>query len=609
MITVSHITLSRGTKLLLDDASVQLNQGYKAGLIGRNGTGKSSLIQVILGNVSPQSGEIKLSPNCRIGYLAQELPTSDTDILQYTCQGDQQWWEIQQQITQAEADADGEVLAELYATLEQIDGYRIEQRAARILNGLGFDESQLQQKISDFSGGWQMRLQLARVLMTRADLLLLDEPTNHLDLESIIWLESWLQTAPATAIIISHDRDFLDAVCTHSIHLTQQQLRLYQGNYSSFAKQLNEALILQAKSNEKILQKRAHMQSFVDRFRAKASKAAQAQSRLKALEKLETSSSLQAESGFRLRFLDCEKVAYPALSISGKMGYPQHTVIPFAELSVGYGERIGIVGRNGSGKTTLLKSLSSQIPLLDGEVGSNPKVNIGYFSQQQLDNLHMDQSPYQHLKAIAPKQSEAELRKYLGQFAFTDQRISEPIHHFSGGEKSRLALALLIWKKPNVLILDEPTNHLDMTMREALIIALQQYEGTVLLVSHDRYLLKACVDALVMVHDGKLQRFDGDCDDYSHFVLNKLDQHAEDHSTQTNSTKKKSHKNHKKIKKIEKKIAQLQTKLASLDASMADPDLLKPEQQQQLQNLSQQREDLAEQLQKAEEDWLDLSSA
>lgn len=604
MLSFNQLMLTRGSKILLDHASLQLNPGYRAGLIGRNGTGKTSLMQVILGNISTQGGEVQISSGCRLGYLEQELPSANTNVIDYTCAGDDEWLQVQAELRIAEEKADGTAIAELYAHLEQIDGYRILQRASRILKGLGFSDVDMQRHLSEFSGGWQMRVQLARVLISRADLLLLDEPTNHLDLESIIWLESWLQDFKGTALIISHDRDFLDAVTTHSVHLTQHQFKLYQGNYSSFAKQREEALILQAKGNVKIMQKRAHMQSFVDRFRAKASKARQAQSRLKALEKLQTSSSLQAEAGFSFEFFESEKVSYPALSAMGKMGYPDKVVIPYAEISVGYGERIGIVGRNGCGKTTFLKTLSSQLNILEGQVNSNPRVKIGYFSQQQLETLHLDESPYQHMRSIAPKESEAQLRKYLGRFAFNDNRIFENIRHFSGGEKSRLVLALLIWQRPNVLILDEPTNHLDMTMREALIMALQQYEGTVLLVSHDRHLLKACVDELIMIQNGELQRFSGDCDDYAEVVISMLREPGA--SSSSNTAKATKPGAHKKVKKLEKKIAVLQAKLNNLDTQMADPQMHQKDHLPQLQGLQAERDVLAAELDQLEAEWLDL---
>ena len=448
MLKLKNIHLSRGQKLLLDDASVQLNAGYRAGLIGRNGTGKSSLMKFMLGDLVAQGGEIEMPADYRLGYLDQELPEAKASVIDYTCQGDDQWYQIQQQLQRAEAEDNGMIIGELHARLEQIDGYRVEQRASRVLRGLGFTDEQMHHSLSEFSGGWQMRVQLARVLMTRSDLLLLDEPTNHLDLESIIWLESWLAKYTGIALIISHDRDFLDAVTTHIVHLTNHTFKLYQGNYSSFSKQFTDALLLQAKANEKVIRKRAHMQSFVDRFRAKASKAKQAQSRMKALEKLQTSASMQEDSSFSFTFFPCEQVSYPALHMEGKLGYPDRVVLPWVEMSVAYGDRIGIVGRNGEGKTTLLKTLSGQLSILEGQIGSNPKVKVGYFSQQQLETLSPDESAYMQLKKIAKDKSESELRNYLGRFAFSNDRIFEDIGNFSGGEKSRLALALLIWQRP-----------------------------------------------------------------------------------------------------------------------------------------------------------------
>ena len=513
MLSLNQITLRAGTKVLLDLASIRIDRGYKVGLVGRNGTGKTSLFKLLQGQLHEDHGEVHLGQSTQLASLNQELPQTTDHAFSYVQSADEEWVALKKKIDEAEQSSDGMILAELYHQMELIDGYRIEAKVANILNGLGFKADEFKQAVSDFSGGWQMRLQLARLLMSKADFLLLDEPTNHLDLESILWLEKWLKSYSGTAIIISHDRQFLDQTCTHTIHLSNQKLKIYSGGYSQFAQQLEQDLILQQKANEKVLKQKAHLQSYVDRFKAKASKAKQAQSRVKAIEKLKISAIFQ-ERDIQFQFFESDECGYPTISINATMGYPGHTVLEDVKLNVGDGDRIGVIGHNGSGKSTLFKSLAGALPTLKGDVDCHPKIKIGYFSQQQLDLLDLEANALVHLLRQDPSLSETQARTYLGRFGFSYEKVFDPVKKFSGGERARLALALLIWDRPNVLILDEPTNHLDMSIRESLIMALQDFKGALLVVSHDRYFIECCANELWQVKNHQVSRYLGSLSDY-----------------------------------------------------------------------------------------------
>src|SRR3989338_847917 len=469
MLQLNEITLRRGTKLLFEETSLRLDVGYKAGLIGRNGTGKTSLLKLIMRELHEDQGNVQIPNAWQIAHLAQELPATDELAFAYARSGDVAWTTLQEKILIAEKENDGIQLGSLYADLDAIDGYRIDARVAVILKGLGFSDDEFENPVKSFSGGWQMRLQLARVIMSQADLILLDEPTNHLDLESIVWLTHWAKTCPATFLIFSHDRYFLDEVTTHTIQLANQQLKLYQGNYSSFAKQFSDHLLLQEKMNSKILKKRAHLQKFVDRFGATASKAKQAQSRVKALEKLKVTTDWQEEASISFDFFEPKPTGYPTISIRADFGYGDKIILNSVSLNLSEGDRIGVIGINGSGKSTLLKTVAQKLAVTSGEITFHPQTKIGYFSQQQVDMLHLDETPLDHFKQQYPDIGETQARGILGRFGFSNDRVFEKVTVFSGGEKARLALALLIWSRPNVLLLDEPTNHLDMHIREALI--------------------------------------------------------------------------------------------------------------------------------------------
>jgi ATP-binding cassette, subfamily F, member 3 len=608
MIQLKNITLRRGNKILLQDASMRLDQGQKAGLIGRNGTGKSSLIQCLLGTLHEDKGEVLLPASWRIAHLAQELPQSDLNAFDYVREGDEDWVRIQRAIEKATEDDDGMALANHYADLEHIDGYSIDSRVATVLKGLGFEADSLNNPVGSFSGGWQMRLQLARVLLSRAQVLLLDEPTNHLDLETLFWLEQWLEDYQGAVLVISHDRDFLDRITTHTVHLAQQNLKLYQGNYTSFARQFQEALIIQGKHNEKIRKQKAHLQHYVDRFSAQASKAKQAQGRVKAIEKLNTSSALQAESPVQFSFFKTDQPGYPTLAIDGNLGYGSAVILNDVRLTVGEGDRIGVIGVNGSGKSTLLKSIAQSIPTVSGGIQYHPKAKLGYFSQQSVDMLHWDETPLEHMVRIAPKLAEREARTYLGSFDFNHDRVFEPVRIFSGGEKARLALALLIWHKPNVLILDEPTNHLDMHVREALILALQSFSGALLLVSHDRYFLECCIDSLWLVRDGSVHPFEGNLDDYQNEQKRLRAASSDKKPTQaahSNQEKTQTKAHPSVIKKLEKKIERCNATLETIQQKLEDPALYDGAQQEKIHALQQEQKKLLVEREQAEEAWLD----
>ena len=602
MLQLNKITLRRGSKVLLQDASLRLDVGYKAGLIGRNGTGKTSMLKLIMRELHEDSGELFLPNAWRIAHLVQELPATDALALAYARSGDTTWVELQEKIEKATLANDGELLGALYADLDAIDGYRIDARVAVILKGLGFSDTEFEKPVKSFSGGWQMRLQLARVLMSQADLLLLDEPTNHLDLESIAWLTQWAKACTTTLVIISHDRYFLDEVTTHTIQLANQQLKLYHGNYSSFAKQFSDNLLLQEKSNTKVLKKRAHLQKFIDRFGAKASKAKQAQSRAKALEKLQVTTDWQEEENISFEFFEPKPTGYPTISVRADCGYNDKVVLKNVSLTLSEGDRVGVIGVNGSGKSTLLKTISQQLSVVSGDITFHSQTKIGYFSQQQVDMLHLEETPLWHFKEKYDDISETQARGFLGRFGFKGERVFEKVDVFSGGEKARLALALLIWGRPNVLLLDEPTNHLDMHIRESLIIALEEFTGALLLVSHDRYFIECCVDGLWLVNHGRVTQYDGNLGDYETAQLS-----ATPVSSNDKKQKPISKDNKKLIVQIERDIVALEKQLAKIETTLADPDIYHASQKQKLQELSQQKKAVTQAIKEKEQEWLALS--
>ena len=516
MLTLRQVTLSRGTKVLLDKANLNLYEKQTIGLIGHNGCGKSTLFDLFLGTISADTGEFLINPQLSISHLSQQLPDTNDKALEFVLSGDDEYMHLQQRIRQAEASGTNEELLACHEALSQTGGYSKPAHAATIMSGLGFNVHEQQQPVTSFSGGWRMRLNLARCLMKPAQLMLLDEPTNHLDMEAIFWLERYLKQSPRTIILISHDREFLDALVTHIVHVTNQQLNLYTGNYSGFEQIHAQQLALQQQAYEKQQAKINHMMNFVARFKAKATKAKQAQSRIKAIEKMEVIAAAQIDSPFSFEFLPSPRAGNPLIQCSVvDAGYPnQEPTLKRINLSLSPGDRIALLGPNGEGKSTLIKTLTGSLPAIKGELHRSPHLKIGYYAQHQLDQLDNKLSPVETILMLSPESREQTVRDFLGGFNFIGDMATQPIHYFSGGEKARLALAKLVWQKPNLLLLDEPTNHLDLGMRSAIELALQSYEGALVLISHDRHLIKTTVDNFYLVYQKKVEAFAGDLDDY-----------------------------------------------------------------------------------------------
>jgi len=534
MIRFLNVSLMRGIKPLLVNADLTLNPGDKIGLIGANGAGKSSLFAMLRNELHADQGEIDFPAKWRMAYVAQETPALDRPALEYAIDGDVTLRRLQKELDDLEAaehtEENGIAMGNVHGALMDADAYTVQSRGEQLLLGLGFTLDQMQQPVASFSGGWRMRLNLAQALMCPSDLLLLDEPTNHLDLDAIIWLEDWLKRYPGTLVIISHDRDFLDEIVNVVVHIDERKLKRYSGNYSSFERQRAAAMILAASAMEKQQRARAHLESFIDRFKAKASKARQAQSRMKQLAKMEELAPLRAAAEFSFEFreplaapnpllvMDKVDAGYPLLDGHGdKVG--AKTIVNDINFSLTIGQRIGLLGVNGAGKSTLIKTIAGELAPLTGDATLGKGLSIGYFAQHQVEMLRHDESPLWHLAKIAPTVREQELRNFLGGFNFPGTMVTSPIRPFSGGEKARLALALIVWQRPNLLLLDEPTNHLDLETREALTMALAQFEGTLVVVSHDRHLLRATTDEFIIVANGRLQPFDGDLDDYKDWLF------------------------------------------------------------------------------------------
>jgi len=623
LIQFKQLTLTRGTKILIEGASMQLHPGHKVGLTGANGAGKSSLFAMLRGELHPEKGDFEMPASWVVAHVAQETPALPMPAIEFVLDGDVELREIEAALVKAEANHQGELIAELHQRLADVDGYSAKARAAELLSGLGFSQAALLQPVSTFSGGWRVRLNLARALMCRSDLLLLDEPTNHLDLDAVIWLESWLQSYRGTLFLISHDRDFLDAIVNHIAHIEQQTLTLYRGGYSDFERQRAEKLALQQAMFEKQQRKVAHLQSYIDRFRVQATKARQAQSRIKALERMEMISAAHVDSQFSFEFRAPVAAPDPLLVLDGmSVGYGNQPLISNIELTVRPGERIGLLGKNGAGKTTLIKLLAHELAPISGKRVEGKDLNIGYFAQHQLEQLRPDDSPLQHMMKLDPLTREQEHLNYLGGFDFKGDMARAPCANFSGGEKSRLALALLIWTRPNLLLLDEPTNHLDLEMRHALTLALQDFEGGVILVSHDRALLRASCDQFILVADGKAKAFDGDLEDYSQWLNEqrlKEKQAAQlqvtDKPNKNDRAQNKAERQAriaerrpllKELEQIERKMAQMQADKKTCDDRLNDTELYVASDKAELQQLLKTQAELASKLETAEERWLEL---
>jgi ATP-binding cassette, subfamily F, member 3 len=621
LIQFRTLTLARGTKILVQDASFQLHPGHKVGLTGANGAGKSSLFALLRGELQPEVGDLEMPSSWVVAHVAQETPALAMPALEFTLDGDAELRNVEADLALAEQQHMGERIAELHQRLGEIDGYSAKSRAASLLDGLGFTQSDLARPVSDFSGGWRVRLNLARALMCRSDLLLLDEPTNHLDLDAVIWLEGWLKEYRGTLLLISHDRDFLDSVVNNILHIEQQRLTLYKGGYSDFERQRAEKLALQQAMFEKQQRKVTHLQSYIDRFRVQATKARQAQSRIKALERMEMISAAHVDSQFNFEFRAPLNAPDPLLVLDDMdVGYIDKIILKKVTLTIRPGERIGLLGKNGAGKSTLIKLLAAELKPLAGKRVEGKDLNIGYFAQHQLEQLRPNESPLQHMLRLDPATREQEHLNYLGGFDFKGDMARAPCALFSGGEKSRLALALLIWTRPNLLLLDEPTNHLDLEMRHALTMALQDYQGGVILVSHDRALLRASCDTFVLVADGKAEVFDGDLEDYkiwlnaskvqesvaniqevpvkkNGYVQAKLDRQALANARRPLL---------KELEQLEKSLSQHQLEKKKLDERAAEADLYELQNKAELQTLLIRQADLGSQIEVLELRWLEL---
>ena len=530
MINLKNVTLRRGTKVLLDKASVTLNPGEKVGLVGRNGAGKSTLFALFNGTLTEDGGDFEMPRQWRMGQVAQNMPETEQAAADFVLEGDTRLAELRQRLVVAEASGDGMEMAHVYTDLADAGDHDAMPRAEALILGLGFRVDELNNPVNSFSGGWRMRLQLARALMCPSDILILDEPTNHLDLDALVWLEAWLQRYAGTMIVISHDREFLDAVTDVTLHIDHAKLTRYGSNYSGFEILRAQQMELQQASFSKQQDKIAHLQKFITRFKAQASKAKQAQSRVKALERMEKVAPLLADAEFTFGFKEPNNLPNPMLAISdASFGYTvddePKAILQGVSKSVLAGQRIGILGANGQGKSTLVKTIARTMPLLAGTLTEGKGLNIGYFAQQELDVLHPNDNPLEHMIRLAKElgsnepSREQDLRNYLGTFNFSGDMVKQSVGSMSGGEKARLVLAMIVWQRPNLLLLDEPTNHLDLATREALSMALNEFEGTVMLVSHDRALLRAVCDEFWMVGRGKVDPFDGDLDDYQKYLL------------------------------------------------------------------------------------------
>lgn len=622
MIEIKNLSLQRGSKQLLQHASLTIYPGQRVGLIGKNGTGKSSLFALLEGKISHDSGDLRLPKHWQLATVKQETPALDIPALDYVLQGDTELQQLQQLLQQAEASNDGLKQAEYHARLDEIGAYSAPARAAKLLNGLGFSQQEQQQPVKSFSGGWRMRLNLAQALMCRTDLLLLDEPTNHLDLETVLWLEQHLAGLDTTQIIISHDRDFLNATTTQTVELAQQQLTLYGGNYDFYQQERAQRLAQQQAAYIKQQAHIQHLQSFIDRFKAKATKAVQAQSRIKALARLERIAPAHLDSEFSFEFAQPDHLPNPLLKLENiNLGYGDRTVLHNIDLSVESGARYGLLGVNGSGKSTLIKAISGSLQPLSGQIVRAEKLKIGYFAQHQLETLRADQSPIWHIQQLSPDVREQEIRNFLGSFAFIGDMAMQPIAPFSGGEKARLALAMIVWQKPNLLLLDEPTNHLDLDMRHALTLALQSFQGALIVVSHDRSLLESTTDALIYLNQSELRHFDGDLSNYRQWRLTQEQTNIDQPQNSSDSIKRKEQKRieaqqrqerakltkplMKNIEKAERDMETWQQQQQEGEAFLASEEAYLDENRTKLQQTITQLAELKVKLTQTEEKWLE----
>lgn len=645
MIQLQNFAMRRGGRLLFENATMQWHHGWKIGLTGVNGSGKSTLFAALLGSLQGDVGSLTRPAGWIVAHMAQEVETQETSAIDFVLSGDEEWWDIHQKLEYQADQLDIDSLTQLYGRFDEIHGYTAPARAAQMMAGLGFLENQIRLPVSSFSGGWRMRLNLARTLMSRSDLLLLDEPTNHLDLDAVLWLEDWLKAYEGTLVLISHDRDFLDAIVDHIIHIENAQVTLYTGNYSTFEQTRAERLAQQQQAFEKQEATRAHLQKYIDRFKAQATKARQAQSRIKQLERMQKLAPAHVDTPFTFSFREPSRMSSPLLRLDHvDAGYAAKLILNNINLQITPDSRIGLLGMNGAGKSTLIKTLAGTLAPLNGERDASELLNLGYFAQHQMDALDGEASPMLQLARLAGRQtSEASLRAFLGSFGFSGERMDTACESFSGGERARLALALIVWQKPNVLILDEPTNHLDLDMRHALTMALQDFEGAVVLVSHERQLIASVCDELLLVHNGQCEAFDGDLADYASWLRQaRIELEKQQKNLQQKTTapppvaaekplvpptppgeaagsvnKEESRKEaarrreamrplRDKLEKHEKQQQKIQQRLIEIEKLLADEALYLPEQKTALLKLMQEQTELKTSLENSENESLEL---
>ncbi|BFO12404.1 ABC transporter ATP-binding protein [Serratia rubidaea] len=623
MIVFSSLQIRRGTRVLLDNATATVNPGQKVGLVGKNGCGKSTLLSLLKGELSADGGSYTFPGSWALAWVNQETPALDVPALEYVIDGDREFRQLEAELQLANERNDGNAIATLHGKLDAIDAWTIRARAASLLHGLGFSNEQLPSPVRAFSGGWRMRLNLAQALLCRSDLLLLDEPTNHLDLDAVIWLERWLKSYPGTLVLISHDRDFLDPIVDKILHIEQQTINEYTGNYSSFERQRATKLAQQQSLYQTQQEKVAHLQSYIERFRAKATKAKQAQSRIKMLERMELIAPAHVDNPFSFSFREPESLPNPLLRMEKvSAGYGDKVILQSIKLNLVPGSRIGLLGRNGAGKSTLIKLLADELAPLSGEIGLAKGIKLGYFAQHQLEFLRADESPLQHLSRMAPRVLEQQLRDYLGGFGFQGDKVSEATGRFSGGEKARLVLALIVWQRPNLLLLDEPTNHLDLDMRQALTEALIDFEGALVVVSHDRHLLRSTTDDLYLVHDGQVEPFAGDLEDYQQWLSDLQKQQAQQdaapkqdggNSAQARKDQKRraaefrtqTQPLRKQIAKLEQQMEKLGAELAQVEEQLADSALYDISRKAELTDCLQRQSQAKSSLEETEMTWLE----
>ncbi|MBG6038940.1 ABC transporter ATP-binding protein [Proteus cibarius] len=630
MIVFSSLQIRRGVRVLLDNASATINPGQKIGLVGKNGCGKTTLLSLLKGELQSEAGNVTYPSTWSMAWVNQETPALNVPAIDYVIDGDREYRQLEQRLQKANEINDGHAIALIHGQLDAINAWTIQSRAATLLNGLGFSQQQLNEPVKSFSGGWRMRLNLAQALICRSDLLLLDEPTNHLDLDAVIWLEKWLKSYTGTLILISHDRDFLDPIVDKILHIEQEKIFEYSGNYSSFEMQRATKLAQQQALFENQQAKIAHLQSFIDRFKAKATKAKQAQSRVKMLERMEKVAPAHSDNPFHFSFRQPESLPNPLLSMEKvSAGYGEKIILNDIKLNLVPGSRIGLLGRNGAGKSTLIKLLAGEIEPLQGKLALSKGIKLGYFAQHQLEFLRSDESALQHLTRLAPKETEQKLRDYLGGFGFHGDKVTDACGQFSGGEKARLVLSLLVWQRPNLLLMDEPTNHLDLDMRQALTQALISFEGAIVVVSHDRHLLRSTTDDLYLVHDGQVEPFDGDLDDYQQWLVdqnrqetqaNKSQQDNDNITTTTNlsAQDKKEQKRkeaefrqqtqplRKKLTTLESKMDKLSQELSDIETALSDSGIYDTSRKNELSDCLNRQGVAKSALEEVEMEWMEL---